>query len=329
MAVHTKLTKQEIADFIKENYQIGELISFKGIVDGVDNSNFIIETTHNKFILTIFEDRINKDELSFFMNLKLHLARHEICCPKPIINNQNNLISTLKNKPSAIVSFLSGATLKPEINGLYGSITTNHCAQIGKMSALLHSAVLDFEEVRKNDLGILGWRNLFNKITDKIENYQPGLKQEIESYIDFLENNWQNKHQSGAVHIDLFPDNVFFDKQNNLSGIIDFYFAASDLFIYDLAININAWCFDKNNQFSQEKYNIMLAEYQKIRKISQEELEFLKIALIGASIRFLLTRLNDLFFTPKDSLVKVKDPQEYLEKIRFFNQYKNKPVINE
>jgi homoserine kinase type II len=197
------------------------------------------------------------------------------------------------------------------------------------MSALLHSAVLDFEEVRKNDLGILGWRNLFNKITDKIENYQPGLKQEIESYIDFLENNWQNKHQSGAVHIDLFPDNVFFDKQNNLSGIIDFYFAASDLFIYDLAININAWCFDKNNQFSQEKYNIMLAEYQKIRKISQEELEFLKIALIGASIRFLLTRLNDLFFTPKDSLVKVKDPQEYLEKIRFFNQYKNKPVINE
>lgn len=318
MAVHTKLSRQEIADFITENYQIGELVSFKEIIEGIDNSNFIIQTNSDKFILTIFENRINKDELPFFMNLKLHLAEHKVCCPKPIKNNYGQLISSVKNKSTAIVSFLPGATLKPLDTGLYASITENHCQQIGNVSANLHNAVLDFKEIRTNDLGISGWRNLFNKIADQIENYQTGLRVEISSYIDFLERNWQNNYQSGAVHADLFPDNVFFDEQNNLSGVIDFYFAANDLFIYDLAITISAWCFDENNKFDEKKSAAILVGYQKIRKLSDAELEFLKIALVGAALRFLLTRLNDLFFTPKDSLVKIKNPQEYLEKIRFF-----------
>jgi len=317
MAVHTKLNQQEIADFLKQNYQIGELISFKEIVDGVDNSNFIIQTNINKFILTIFESRISKGELPFFMNLKLHLAQHKINCPKPIKNNSEQLISSIKNKPAAIVSFLPGATLKPLNNGLYASITENHCQQIGQVSANLHNAVVDFGWLRRNDLGILGWRNLFNKIVDHIENYQTGLCQEILGYINFLENNWSNNYQSGAIHADLFPDNVFFDEQNNLSGVIDFYFAANDLFIYDLAITINAWGFDKNNKFDEKKLSAILAGYQKIRKLPGEEFNFLKIALIGAALRFLLTRLNDLFFTPNNSLVQIKDPQEYLEKIRF------------
>ncbi len=318
MAVHTKLTKQEIADFITQNYQIGKLVSFKEIIDGIDNSNFVIQTDSNRFILTIFENRINKDELPFFMNLKLHLATHKICCPKPIKNNVGHLISTIKNKPSSVVSFLNGATLKPLDNGLYDSITENHCGQIGKTVAFLHNSVIDFKGQRKNDLGILGWKSLFEKIADQIDNYQFGLRKEIQSYINFLENNWQNHYSSGAIHADLFPDNVFFDEQNNLSGVIDFYFAANDLFIYDLAIVINAWCFDKNNKFSKKKSAAILLEYQKIRKLSAAELNFLKIALIGASLRFLLTRLYDLFFTPQDSLVKIKNPQEYLDKIRFF-----------
>lgn len=317
MAVHTKLNQAEISDFLK-NYAIGELVSFKEIIDGIDNSNFIIQTTLRKFILTIFESRINQNELPFFMDLKLHLAEHKICCPRPVCNNSGALISTIKNKPASIVSFLSGVTLRPQENGLYSTITIYHCEQIGKISALLHNAVVDFKEVRKNDLGILGWRNLFNKIADKIENYQTGLKQEIQDYVDFLERSWQNNHPSGAIHADLFPDNVFFDVQNNLSGVIDFYFAANDLFIYDLAITINAWCFDENNQFDEAKYQAILREYQKIRKISSSEMGFLRIALVGSSLRFLLTRLHDLFFTPADSLVKIKNPQEYLEKIRFF-----------
>jgi homoserine kinase type II len=318
MAVHTKLTKQEIANFVQENYQIGELLSFKEIVDGIDNSNFIIETDVDKFILTIFESRINVDELPFFMNLKLHLARHQINCPEPIANNSGTIISSIKNKSASIVSFLKGATLKPEKNGLYASITTNHCSQIGKTVANLHNAVLDFNEVRRNDLGISDWENLFNKIAEKTENYQQGLSMEIRGYVDFLMKNWQINHPKGVVHADIFPDNVFFDEKGNLSGVIDFYFAANDLFIYDLAIIIYAWGFDGNYQFNQEKYDIILQEYQAIRPMSVMELDFLKIALVGASLRFLLTRLNDVFYTPENSLVNIKDPQEYLQKVRFF-----------
>ncbi len=318
MAVYTKLTNQEIANFLKQNYAIGDLVSYKEIIDGIDNSNFIITTTENKFILTIFENRINEQELPFFMNLKLHLAEHQICCPKPILNSSNSPISKIKNKSASVVSFLSGSTIKPETSGLYALITVNHCQQIGKILAALHNAAVDFKGQRKNDLGILGWRNLFDKISDNIDEYQVGLKAEIESYINFLEQNWQNQHPSGAAHLDLFPDNVFFDEQNNLSGVIDFYFAANDLFIYDLAITMNAWCFDEQNQFDEKKFQTILEEYQKVRKLSVVEQNFLKIALVGASLRFLLTRLHDLFFTPKDSLVNIKNPQEFLQKVRFF-----------
>ncbi|MFT6332873.1 MAG: homoserine kinase type II [Lentimonas sp.] len=318
MAVHTKLTKEEISNFVKENYQIGELISFKEIIDGIDNSNFIIETDKDKFILTLFESRIVPEELPFFMNLKLHLARHQICCPKPVRNNSDDLISTIKNKSASIVSFLSGSNLKPEENGLFKSINKNHCVQIGKVTAQLHNAVNDFEGERGNDLGMAAWQSFFDQISDLTEKYQKGLKSEIQEYIDFLAKNWNDNLPKGVVHIDLFPDNVFFDEKDKLSGVIDFYFAANDLLIYDLGVVVNAWCFDELNNFNEEKYQSLLLGYQKIRKISEPELEFLKIALIGASLRFLLTRLSDLFFTPKESLVKVKDPKEYLEKVRFF-----------
>ena len=324
MAVHTKLTNQEIADFLQQNYAIKDFVSYKEIIEGVDNSNFIIETVSEKFILTIFESRINKDDLPFFMNLKLHLANHNICCPKPVKNNLGLIISTIKNKPAAIVSLLEGKTLKPQDNGFYSSITLDHCQQIGKILANLHNAVADFSGVRQNDLGILGWRDLFNKIADKIDNYQSGLRQEIEIYINFVEQGWSrdNDFEYGVIHADLFPDNVFFDQDNNLSGIIDFYFAASDLFIYDLAIVINAWCFDADNHYNVTKYDSILQEYQNAKnpqqKFSIAELNFLKVALVGTSLRFLLTRLYDLFFTSQDSLVKIKNPQEYLQKIRYF-----------
>lgn len=317
MAVYTKLTFTDIADFLK-NYEIGELVSFKEIIEGIDNSNFIIETTKGKFILTIFESRINKNELPFFINLKAHLAKKNICCPKPIANKDANLINQIQGKFALIVTFLTGATLRPEDNGMYQSITTNHCFEIGKNLAFLHLGVKDFKEKRENDLGINGFEKLFNKMENEIAKYQTDLEIEIKNYLAFLIKNWRFDMENGVVHADLFPDNVFFDEKQKISGIIDFYFSANDAFIYDLSVVINAWSFDENNDFSEKRFEQILKGYEEIRPLTKDEKAFLPIALMGASMRFLLTRLYDKFNTPAGSLVKIKDPQEYLKKIRFF-----------
>lgn len=324
MAVYTKLTKEQISSHLL-GYSLGELIDFKEIIEGIDNSNFIITTSGgkdshgaNKFILTIFESRIDKNELPFFINFKAHLAKNGVCCPFPISNNQGEVIVDLLDKKSSIVTFLSGATLKPDDDGYYGNITVRHCFEMGKTLAQLHLAADGFAMQRENELGINGWRSLFFKIEDHIEQYQKNLNDQILSAIDFLEKQWKFDLPSAATHLDLFPDNVFFDKDAKVSGVIDFYFAANDTLIYDFAVVVNAWCFDEKNNFSQEKFLELKNGYQKLRQFSAAELDFLKIALVGASMRFLLTRLNDKFFTPKDSLVKIKDPQEYLAKLQFF-----------
>lgn len=317
MAVYTKLNFDDISNFL-EDYNIGKLESFTEIVDGIDNSNFIIQTDQSKFILTIFEARIDKNDLPFFINLKDHLSKKGICCPKPIKNKAGSLINNLKNKPALIVTFLSGSMLKAQENGLYASITNKNCHEIGKNLALLHLGVKDFDGKRDNDLGKDGFLDLFYKMEQEIQDFNHELDKEIKKYVNYLNKNWQNNLETGVVHADLFPDNVFFNENEEVSGIIDFYFSANDSFIYDLAIIINAWAFDENNKFDEEKYNQILKGYGEVRKIPQNEKYFLKTALVAASLRFLLTRLYDKFNTPADSLVKIKNPQEYLEKIRFF-----------
>jgi len=323
MAVYTRLDKKEISDHLL-NYNIGSLQSYKEIVAGIDNSNFIIKTTTGKYILTIFEARIKSEDLPIFINFKSHLSQKNICCPKPILSNNQLSINDLKNKKSAIVTFLEGKTLEPQENGYYNNITEKHCYEVGKILAQLHLASQDFKESRFNDLGVYGFEKLFDKFDHLLNNYQAGLKEEILQTIKYIKDNWQDDLPKTMCHLDLFPDNVFFDEKQNLSGVIDFYFSASDLLIYDFAIIANAWCFDENNNFCQEKYSQMLAGYQETRKFNEQELIFLKTALICASTRFLLTRLHDMFFTPKDSLVKIKNPQEYLAKLRYFrDKYDN------
>jgi len=324
MAVYTRLTAAEIENHLL-HYSLGKLVSFKEIIAGIDNSNFIIYTETGRYILTIFESRIDKSQLPFFINLKLHLANKGVCCPRPILDNQGSSIIDLKDKKSSIVSFLSGETLNPMEDGYYNNITLDHCFEVGKALAQLHEAALDFQMQRQNELGVNGFRVLFSKFEHLVEDYQKNLSTEILSALDFLEKNWQDNLPSNfpvaAVHGDLFPDNVFFKYEDNkpkLSGIIDFYFAATDALIYDFAITVNAWCFDEKNNFEQEKFDQMMNGYSQIRKFSDKELNFLKTALVAAAIRFLLTRLHDSFFTPKDSLVKIKNPQEYLAKFQYF-----------
>ncbi len=317
MAVYTKIFPEEIKQHLTK-YDLGNLVSIKEIIDGIDNSNFILETQKGKFILTIFESRIDKNDLPFFINFKLHLAQKGICCPRPILDNSGSTIVDLKEKKSAIVTFLSGATLKTRLDGYYDSITASHCFEVGKVLAELHLAAADFKMSRLNELGIKGWKPLFSKFEGLVENYQKDLRAEIFDNLDFLQNSWRFDLPTSAAHLDLFPDNVFFDENAKLSGVIDFYFAASDALIYDFAVIVNAWCFDEKNNFEQKKFDEMLCGYETVRKFSAAEKNFLKIALIGAAMRFLLTRLHDMFFTPKDSLVNVKNPQEYLAKLRFF-----------
>jgi homoserine kinase type II len=313
MAIYTKLTRQEIIDHLT-NYKLGTLINFKEIIEGIDNTNLIIETTQGRFILTIFESRIDKNSLPFFINFKIHLAQKGICCPIPIVANSGASIVDLKGKKSTIVTFLNGKSLKAREDGYYDNITPNHCYEIGNVLARLHLATADFNMSRENELNPLVLRNLFNKIQYLHRN----LRAEILENLDFLEKNWQSNLPSGASHLDLFPDNIFFDQENKMSGVIDFYFAANDLLIYDFAIAVNAWCFDERNNFDQQKFDEILRGYEEVRKFSAQEKEFLKIALVGAAMRFLLTRLHDMFAVSTETLIKIKNPKEYLAKLRFF-----------
>lgn len=321
MAVYTKLTEVEISRHLKD-YNIGNLVKFTEIIEGIDNSNFILETEKGKFILTIFESRINKDELSFFINFKKHLSENGIPCPAPILNNQGFAIVDLKNKKSVILSFLNGKSLKTRSDGYYDNITKEHCFEVGKILGKLHEAAKDFTQKRENDLGVNCFRALFSKFESMLENYQKNLGKEILEELNFLEKSWKTDLPSKAAHLDLFPDNVFFDEDKKLVAVIDFYFAANDALVYDFAACVNAWCFDENNVFQKEKFENLILGYEKVREFSQAEKDFLPIALRAASMRFLLTRLHDMFFTPKDSLVKIKNPQEYLSKLRFFQNDK-------
>jgi len=320
MAVHTKITALQLQQHLQQ-YSIGDLVDFSEILQGIDNSNFIINTTCNKYIFTIFESRIQPQELPFFLNLKQHLASKNISCPKPILNNSKQNITYLNNKPTAIVSFLAGKTLSPNADGYYHDITKNHCQQVGETLAKMHLATLDFQQKRVNDLGCLHFSKFFNKFSSKVGDSANFIWQ----VLDFLQQNWQENLPNMACHLDLFPDNIFFDAQQNLSGVIDFYFAGNDLAVYDFAIVCNAWCFDCTT-FNPQKYQALLAGYQKIRAFSKEELDFLPIASISASLRFYLTRLHDKIFTSQNSLVTIKDPAEYLAKLNYFWQNKNSSI---
>jgi len=315
MAVYTKLTQAEIADFLT-NYDIGDLLSFKGIIDGIDNSNYIIETSKDKYILTVFEQRMSQQNLPFFMDLKNFLFQNDVNCPQPILNKNGENIGLIKGKKCSIISFLNGQMLRPNNDGYCDNITQKHCCEIGRELANLHRIAPKFSQTRKNELNIEGMEKFFDNFSAQLE--MLNIKEEITSYFKIIKNIKTEGITSAVVHGDIFPDNVFFDEKQNLAGIIDFYFASNDFLIYDIAVVINAWCFDGENIFDAEKQKILLTEYEKVRKIPEVEKELLSVMCLKAALRFFLTRLQDYFNTPSNSLVKVKNPKEYLEKLRFF-----------
>jgi len=309
MAVYTDVSDEDIARFVAE-YDIGDVVSFKGIAEGVENTNFLLQTTEAPFILTLYEKRVNPDDLPFYLGLMDHLSAKGLNCPTPIHGTDGVALRRLCSRPAAITSFLQGMSPR--------RILPHHCAGLGTALAKLHTAGLDFEMHPPNALSVKGWRGLVESCREHADDVEPGLGKMIGDEIAYLEANWPHDLPKGVIHADLFPDNVFFfPGKEDVSGLIDFYFACNDLLSYDIAICMNAWCFEPDNSFNVTKAKNLLSQYGKVRTLSGAEIAALPVLARGASLRFLLTRLYDWVNTPKDALVTPKNPREYINKLRF------------
>jgi homoserine kinase type II len=307
MAVYTDVAADELADFLKD-YEIGELLSYKGIAEGVENSNFLLHTTSGSFILTLYEKRVAVDDLPYFLSLMAHLAGRGVHCPQPAKNRKGTVYSELAGRPTVIINFLEGIWPRRP--------TATQCAGVGEALARMHLAGSDFPLFRKNPLSVGGWRPLFERAADRADHVQAGLSDFIARELAHLEACWPSDLPVGVIHADLFPDNVFF-LDDKLSGLIDFPFACNDILAYDVAICVNAWCFESDCSFNVTKARALLSAYGRERQLSKAEEDALPLLARGSALRFLLTRLVDFLNVPKGALVRPKDPLEYVRKLRF------------
>jgi len=307
MAVYTDVSDDDLRAFAAL-YDIGEVLSCKGIAEGVENSNFLVTTEHGNFILTLYEKRVAPRDLPFFIALMEHLARHGVACPTPVPGRDGIALRELCGRPAAIVTFLAGMWPR--------RILPFHCAALGRALAELHRAGASFPMTRANDLSVDGWRRLFESSQTRAAEVQSGLAEELAEELVLLETVWPRDLPIGVIHADLFPDNVFF-RDHELSGLIDFYFACTDFLAYDLAICLNAWCFEADGSFNVTKARLLLDGYRRGRPLAPAELAALPVLARGSALRFLLTRLFDWLNQPAGALVRPKDPLEYLRKLRF------------
>jgi homoserine kinase type II len=307
MAVYTDVDDGALEEFLA-GYDIGKLAGYRGIAEGVENSNFLLETDKGRYILTLYEKRVKPEDLPFFLGLMDHLAAKGLACPTPIHRRGGGTLGTLCGRPAAIVSFLAGVWPR--------RISLAHCGPVGEAAAALHLAGAGFALKRANALGPAGWRPLVEACRPRADTVEAGLGAEIGRELEFLERNWPRDLPQGVIHADLFPDNVFF-LGDAFSGMIDFYFACDDFFAYDLAICLNAWCFEPDGALNATKARRLVAGYRRKRELSAAELDALPLLARGAALRFLLTRLYDWLNHPPGAFVKPKDPLEYAKKLRF------------
>ena len=310
MAVFTKLEKNEIEDFLKD-YSIGNLISFEGIVKGTENTNYKIITSKNKYILTILEKRVQPEDLPFFMDLQNELAAHGFDCPLPVKNNKKSIINKLKDKNAVIITFLQGENLT--------NVMPEHCHELGLKIAQFTNITKNLNLSRPNSVGYKTWVSIYENFKNiNNESYQEYF-QILSKELIFLKNNWPTNLPTAIIHADLFIDNILFIK-NKISGIIDFYFSCNDFIAYELALTINAWCFNKDVTFNYKNYNSLMMGFENISSLNIEEKASMNVLLRGAAVRILVTRLHDKIFHPDDALVKLKDPKEYLNILKWHQQ---------
>ena len=307
MAVYTDITETELSALLAE-YGIGELRSYRGIAEGSENSNYMLHTSSGEFILTLYEKRVERQDLPFFLGLMQHLANKGISCPLPVQRRDGGLMSEIAGRPAAIITFIEGFWVRRP--------SAAHCREVGKALAELHRAGADFGLNRENAMAIPGWKKLWNGACDRADEVEPGLAGEVEADFAALEAGWPAGLPEGVIHADLFPDNVFF-LGDRLSGLIDFYFACNDFYAYDLATCLNAWCFEKDFSFNLTKGRALLAGYQSVRKLEPAEARALPVLAHGSALRFLMTRLYDWLHVPDGAMIQKRDPKEYLRRVRF------------
>jgi len=313
MAVYTDVAADELARFLSD-YDIGELMSYKGIAEGVENSNFLVHTAGGNFILTLYEKRVAAEDLPFFLALMEHLAARGLTCPQPVKNRQGGMLGRIAGRPAALVTFLEGMWMRRP--------SPSHCAAVGEALAKLHIAGADFKMTRVNALGISSWRSLYDHAKNRGDSVREGLCVAISDELAALDKAWPRDLPQGVIHADLFPDNVFFLGEK-LSGLIDFYFACTDALAYDVSVCLNAWCFEADNSFNVTKGRALLKAYNQLRPLGAKEREALPVLSRGSALRFLLTRLVDWLAVPEGALVKPKDPLEYFRKLRFHQSVKS------
>ena len=306
MAVHTELSKANIKEIL-DRYELGELISYSGIKEGIENTNYLIVTKKNKFIITIFEKRVDVSQIPFYFEVMINSQSHGIECPTPIKDKYGEFVNIIKDKKMAVFKFLEGQSKN--------RWTNKDCFQVGEKLAKFHLANKMNKLNVTNNFGLNYWKKIFKDYSESFESIIPDSYKTIHKEIAFIESNWPRKLPDGIIHADLFPDNVFFKKEN-ISGFLDFYFSCFDFFSYDLAITINAWCFSKK-KFDKKYFYNLLSGYESVRKLKKEEIENFNILLRGAALRFLFTRIYDSINRNKSKFLKPKDPLEFYEILNF------------
>tara|TARA_Y100000590_G_scaffold258781_1_gene290434 strand:- start:3500 stop:4468 length:969 start_codon:yes stop_codon:yes gene_type:complete len=316
VAVYTKLSEKNLKEFLKK-YDKGQLLNYKGIQEGIENTNYYIETEKGKFILTVYEKRVDEKDLPFFMSVMKNLYDSKFPSPQPIINKNGNYITEILNKKAAMVSFLEGKAKK--------ILSPDDCKKVGIHTAKLHLITKNLISKRQNKLSVNSWKKIYSKIKNDCSKIHPNLSKIVEKNLNEMESKWPKDIPSGIIHADLFSDNIFF-KNNELTGIIDFYFSCNDYYAFEIAICLNALCFEgikENLSFNVTKAKKFIDGYSAVRQLKDKEKKCLKILCQGAAMRFLLTRVFDYLNLTKGALVKIKDPVEYLKRLEFHNSIKN------
>ena len=316
MAVYTKLSENNLKEFFLK-YDLGKLLNYKEIKEGIENTNYFIQTEKGKFILTVYEKRVDEKDLPFFISLMRNLFDKSFPSPEPIINKNGNYITEILKKKAAVVSFLDGNAKKV--------LNPNDCYQVGINTAKLHLITKDLVSKRENKLSVNSWRKIYNNVKKDCSKIHKNLPQIIEKNLDEIEKNWPQNIPSGIIHADLFPDNIFFIK-DKLSGIIDYYFSCNDFYAFEIAVCLNALCFEgksENLSFNVTKAKKFIEGYSSLRELSEKEKMSLKVLCQGAAIRFLLTRVFDYLNLTEGAIVKIKDPLEYLKRLEFHDSVKN------